>query len=87
VNEGASSDAASTNSTAATTATASPFRFIGGNPSAVEIAAVTAVLTGALEELSAEHERDSGVRQSAWQRSQRAIREPLRPGYGAWRSF
>lgn len=68
-------------------APASPFRIIGGRPTPPEIAAVTAVLTGALHELATEHERDSGVRQSAWQRSQRAIRVPLAPGFGAWRSF
>ena len=64
-----------------------PLRIIGGSPNASEIAAVTAVITAALAELAVEHERDSGVRQSAWQRSQRAIRQPLTPGYGAWRSF
>ena len=70
-----------------TPAPASSFRIIGGSPTPLEIAAVTAVLTGALHELATEHERDSGVRQSAWQRSQRAIRVPLAPGFGAWRSF
>ena len=62
-------------------------RVTSGNPDDVELAAVTAVLTAALEELAAE----SGARQdagpSAWERSQRALRTPLSPGNGAWRSF
>jgi hypothetical protein len=66
---------------------ASTLRIVGGNPTPPEVAAVTAVLTGALDELANERERDAGVRQSAWQRSARAIRTPLTPGYGAWRSF
>ncbi len=64
-----------------------PLRIIGGSPTGSEIAAVTAVVTAALAELADQHERNSGVRQSAWQRSQRAIRQPLTPGHGAWRSF
>ncbi|WP_345763802.1 acyl-CoA carboxylase epsilon subunit [Diaminobutyricibacter sp. McL0608] len=52
-----------------------------------EVAAVTAVLTAAL----AEHAADRAVRSrrgpSAWERSQRPLRAPLAPGYGAWRGF
>jgi Acyl-CoA carboxylase epsilon subunit len=52
-----------------------------------EVAAVTAVLRGALEELSAAHEADAAPVVSAWQRSQRPVRGALAPGAGAWRSF
>jgi hypothetical protein len=62
-------------------------RVIGGNPSAEEIAATTAVLTAVLEELAEENGRVSAAGPSAWQRSQRGLREPLTPGNGAWRSF
>jgi hypothetical protein len=65
----------------------STLRIVGGNPTPLEVAAVTAVLTVALDELANVRERDAGVRQSAWQRSARAIRTPLTPGYGAWRNF
>jgi hypothetical protein len=57
-----------------------------GNPSPTELAAVTAVITAALAELE-EDSRTSAARVSAWQRSQRAVRSPLTPGYGAWRGF
>lgn len=54
--------------------------------SAEEIAAVTAVLRGALDELAASAETEA-PRVSAWQKSQRGLRRPLSPGAGAWRSF
>jgi hypothetical protein len=57
-----------------------------GNPSPTELAAVTAVLTASLAERE-ERSLSSGTRVSAWQRSQRAVRSPLTPGYGAWRGF
>jgi hypothetical protein len=60
-------------------------RFTAGDPTEEEIAAVTAVLSAALEELSA---RPHGDRRSAtptgWSRSQRALRSPLTPGPGRW---
>lgn len=64
------------------------FRVISGNPTASELAAVTAVLTATIENLEdvrrhAEEEHD----QTAWQRSQRPIRTPLVRGTGTWRSF
>ena len=52
-----------------------------------EIAAVSAVLTGALEELAAAQGVDETTPVSAWQATQRPIRRPLHPGPGAWRSF
>jgi len=62
-------------------------RIVGGNPSAEDIAATTAVLSAALEELAEERGRldDSGP--SAWQRSQRPFRSPISTGTGVWRSF
>jgi hypothetical protein len=59
------------------------FRILGGNPDAEEIAAVSAVLGAALEELAGEHRRQQSAGPSAWQRSQRAVRTPL--VRGAWR--
>ena len=44
-------------------------------------------LAGVLEELAAEHGRRAQSATSAWERSQRAVRGPLHPGSGAWRSF
>lgn len=59
-------------------------RIVSGNPDPEEIAAVTAVLSAALEELGGEHRRRQNGGPSAWQRSQRAVRSPL--VRGAWRS-
>jgi uncharacterized protein (DUF1800 family) len=64
------------------------FRVISGNPTASELAAVTAVLTATIEDLEgvrrhAEEEHS----QTAWQRNQRPIRTPLSRGAGTWRSF
>ncbi len=59
-------------------------RIVSGNPDPDEIAAVTAVLSAALDELSGEHRRRQNGGPSAWQRSQRAVRSPL--VRGAWRS-
>jgi hypothetical protein len=61
---------------------------ISGDPDPIELAAVTAVLSGVLDELAAERGRqEQAVGPSAWQRSQRSLRAPLHPGPGAWRSF
>jgi len=59
-------------------------RILGGNPDDTEIAAVTAVLTAALDELAGEHRRAQSTGPSAWQRSQRTLRSPLR---GDWHSY
>ncbi len=67
--------------------TAEPrLRVVSRNATTAEIAAVTAVLTAALEEL-ANGQSAEGPRVSAWQRSQRDLRKPITPGPGAWRSF
>jgi uncharacterized protein (DUF1800 family) len=68
-------------------AVASGIRVVAGNPDAAELAAVTAVLAGVLEELAAAEGRRELTGPSAWQRSQRAVRSPIRPGSGNWRSF
>jgi hypothetical protein len=60
---------------------------ISGNPDPEEIAAVTAVLAGVLEELAAEQGKREQAVTSAWARSQKTVRTPLAPGAGAWRSF
>lgn len=65
--------------------TSPDIRVTGGNPSDEEVAAVTAVLAAALDELAGEHRRSAGGGMTAWQSSQRPIREPLR--FGAWRNF
>jgi hypothetical protein len=61
-------------------------RIIAGNPTPEELAAVTAILAHALEE-AAEDQEQPVVRRSAWDRSRAALRSPLQPGPGAWRSF
>jgi len=68
------------------------FRVISGDPTPTELAAVTAVVLALVEEAQDEEyalAAAASVRsgQSAWQRSQRAVRRPLRPGFGAWRGF
>ncbi|MBC7591349.1 MAG: acyl-CoA carboxylase subunit epsilon [Salinibacterium sp.] len=60
-------------------------RIVSTGVSAEEIAAVTAVLQGALDELADDLAVRGEARVSAWQRSQRSVRRPLVPG--AWRSF
>ncbi len=52
-----------------------------------EIAAVTAVLTAALDELAAANDAETPAGPTAWQRSQRTLRTPLTPGPGAWQRF
>jgi hypothetical protein len=62
-------------------------RIISGDPTATELAAITAVLGGMIEEAET-HQRQSARRgQSGWQRSQAPIRQTLAPGFGAWRTF
>jgi len=66
---------------------ASSIVVLGGNPDAAELAAITAVVTGMLEELAEEQGGRELSGPSAWERSQRAIRTPLRPGPDRWRGF
>ncbi|QPZ40192.1 acyl-CoA carboxylase subunit epsilon [Paramicrobacterium chengjingii] len=63
------------------------FRFVRGNPTEEEIAAVSAVIASAVAEA-----RESGLANgeqapSEWTRSQRPIRHTLTPGPGRWRNF
>ncbi|MDP9028284.1 MAG: acyl-CoA carboxylase subunit epsilon [Actinomycetota bacterium] len=60
-------------------------RIAGGTPSDEEIAAVTAVLSAALEELAGDHRRRQRLTPSAWERSQRSVRTPLSPG--TWMTY
>ena len=60
-------------------------RVLRGQPDDIELAAVSAVLTAALDELAGEHRRRQAKGVSAWQRSQRDLRTPLTRG--AWRTF
>ena len=59
-------------------------RILGGDPTPEELAAVTAVLTLALDELAGEHRRQRDRGTSAWEASRRPLREPL--PFGAWRN-
>jgi len=60
-------------------------RITGGRPTDDELAAVTAVLTAALDELAGDHRRRQRLVPTAWERSQRGVRTPLVPG--AWNTF
>jgi len=60
---------------------------LSGKPDEQEMAAITAVLAGVLEELADEQGRRELAATSAWSRSQRALRAPQHPGTGVWRSF
>jgi uncharacterized protein (DUF1800 family) len=64
------------------------FRVISGNPTASELAAVTAVLTATIENLEdVRRQAEEQHVQTAWQRTQRPIRTPLDHGTGTWRGF
>jgi hypothetical protein len=60
-------------------------RILSGSATSDEVAAVTAVLTAALDELAGESRRRGETGPSAWQLSQRSVRKPL--PHGAWRNF
>ena len=63
---------------------ATEIRILGGDPTPEELAAVTAVLSAALDQLAAEERRhDPGI--TRWERTQRRMREPLQRG--AWAGF
>jgi hypothetical protein len=68
-------------------AAASAFSIVGGDPTDAEVAAVTAVLGAALEEIAAGRELETGRGTTAWQRSQRPIRRPIVRSHDAWRGF
>jgi hypothetical protein len=60
-------------------------RVLHGGATPEEVAAITAVLTAALDELAGESRRSGETGLTAWQASQRAVRAPL--PHGAWRNF
>jgi hypothetical protein len=64
---------------------AAQIRILGGDPTPEEIAAVTAVLSAALDQLAGETRRSAAGGPTGWQASQRDIRRPL--PFGAWRNF
>jgi hypothetical protein len=65
----------------------SQIEFVTRSVSDAEVAAVTAVLRGLLQEESDQLRREPERVRSAWDLGQRAIRGPLTPGAGHWRSF
>jgi hypothetical protein len=62
-------------------------RIVSGDPDDVEMAALTAVLAGVLEELAALRQAQKDTGPTAWQRSQRTLRTPLHAGHGRWNGF
>ena len=60
---------------------------VGGNPTNDELAAVSAVIARSLEELAADIAENSAPGVSAWQRSQRPIRQTIVGGATSWRGF
>lgn len=66
---------------------ASQLVFLTPGLSEDEVAAVTAVLTATLHEQATQQEPAAEASGSAWQRSQRSLRQPLVRGVGAWRSW
>ena len=62
-------------------------RIVSQGATDADVAAVTAVLRGALAEHAAGLELSAGDQVSPWARSQRPIRRPITPGQDAWRGF
>jgi hypothetical protein len=71
----------------ATPDTATELGIISGDPTPSELAAITAVLGAMIEEAETSQRQSARRGQSAWQRSQKPIRQTLSPGFGAWRTF
>ncbi|WP_349904919.1 acyl-CoA carboxylase epsilon subunit [Parafrigoribacterium humi] len=67
--------------------TSPEFTVLGGNPTPGELAAVTAVLTAAIEEATTMGAHTAPAGRSAWQLAQRPIRRPIDRGISAWRGF
>jgi len=72
---------------AALEATPAHLRIVTSGVTPEEVAAVTAVVEAALEELAAEMTADSAPPVSLWHRGPSSVRGTLRPGSGEWRSF
>lgn|GEM_PF-634924 len=62
-------------------------RVDAGDATPEELAAITAVLQGVVDELAEARAATSRPSPSAWARSQRPLRGSHAPGPGAWRSF
>ncbi len=62
-------------------------RILSPGASPHDVAAVTAVLRTALDNLAANAGADSGPAVSAWLRDQRPIRGSISAGAGAWRGI
>lgn len=60
---------------------------VSGDPTDAELAAVSAVLARSLEELAADIAENTAPAVSAWERSQRPIRQTIVPGTTIWRGF
>lgn len=65
---------------AATDDLAARILITGGNPTADEIAALTAVVSAALDEIAGETRPQPDPGPTAWERSTRAVRRPLTRG-------
>jgi hypothetical protein len=61
------------------------FTVLAGNPTASELAAVTAVLTAMAEESDGRRMPVPAPTRNAWSLSQRALRRAIVPGDGAWK--
>ncbi|MEX1078624.1 MAG: acyl-CoA carboxylase subunit epsilon [Homoserinimonas sp.] len=59
-------------------------RVLAGNPTATELAAVTAVLTALAEDEDGQRMPVTSPPRSAWSLSQRQLRSEIVPGQGAW---
>ena len=59
-------------------------RVLAGNPTATELAAVTAVLTALAAEDDGKRMPAAPAVRSAWSASQRQLRREIVPGPGAW---
>ena len=64
--------------------TSPDLRIVSSGATPEEIAAISAVLSAALEELAGEQRRQQTSGPSTWQRSQRNVRTPL--VRGSWRN-
>jgi len=64
---------------------AARLRITSGEPTDVEVAAVTAVVAAVLEQLAGEEHVQAPSPASGWERHRRSIRRPLTRG--DWRSF
>lgn len=84
-----SDDTGAVAGTAVTAEIADPLglRVISGDPTAQELAAVTAVISGVVEEIADARELAAPVAGSQWTSRSAALRQPLAAGRGAWNSF